>query len=67
MDWVSLVKERSAGLVSAKHNPGPMDLNPWTLGTVQYIDRNQLPIPLPPCVWCGFNACGWSGAQGRAD
>lgn len=25
------------------------------------LDRAQLPTPLPPRVWCDFNACGWSG------
>jgi len=28
---------------------------------VDIIERDQLPAPLPPRIWCDFNACGWSG------
>lgn len=28
---------------------------------VDDIDRTHLPTPLPPRVWCDFNARGWSG------
>ncbi len=25
------------------------------------ISATDLPDPLPPPLWCDFNACGWSG------
>lgn len=28
---------------------------------MQFINREDLPSPLPPRVWCDFNACGWNG------
>ena len=30
---------------------------------MHFIGREELPSPLPPRVWCDFNACGWSGAE----
>ncbi|MEO8269316.1 MAG: hypothetical protein ABI557_06325 [Aureliella sp.] len=27
------------------------------------MEKDQLPIPLPPHIWCDFNACGWTGAH----
>ena len=27
------------------------------------MSESTVPEPIPPAIWCDFNACGWSGEE----